>query len=144
YLAQMEQGDFSFNWEVIHLEDILTDVLSFIESSMDAKGILIEYSQPPRSYMINGDRQRLGQVFMNILDNARYYTPENGTVSIRYNGTHEEVTVEIQDTGPGIPQEELPFITERLYRVEKSRSKETGGTGLGLAISKKLIEMHQG
>lgn len=143
-LARMEQGDFSFHWDQINLEDVLTDVLTFVESSMDAKGILMEYFPPEQDFVIRGDRQRLGQVFINILENARRYTPEGGTVYIRYHGTDAQVTVAIQDTGPGIPKEELPYIMERLYRVEKSRSQETGGAGLGLAISKKIVEMHRG
>ncbi len=143
-LARMEQGDFSFRRDQIGLENVLTDVLTLVESSMDAKGIQLEYFPPYQSFMIEGDHQRLGQVFINILENARRYTPEGGSVYIRYKGTKTEVTLEIQDTGPGIPKEELPFIMERLYRVEKSRSPETGGAGLGLAISKKIVEMHQG
>lgn len=143
-LARMEQGDFSFRWDQIDLEDVLTDVLTLVESSMDAKGIQLEYFPPHQSFLVEGDRQRLGQVFINILENARRYSPEGGSVYIRYQGTKTAVTVEIQDTGPGIPKKELPFIMERLYRVEKSRSQETGGAGLGLAISKKIVDMHRG
>ncbi|WP_245983197.1 sensor histidine kinase [Ammoniphilus oxalaticus] len=143
-LARIDQGVFSFHWEKICLEDVLTDTLSVVESSMDAKGILIEYCPPEKKIMVKGDRQRLGQVFINILDNARYYTPEGGSVFVRYQRNAAEVIIEIEDTGPGIPKAELPFITERLYRVEKSRSKQTGGAGLGLAISSKIIEKHQG
>ena len=143
-LTRMEQGNFSFQLQQLALEKVVTDVLFLVESTMDSKGIQLEYEAPPQSFLVEGDRQRLGQVFLNILENARRYTPKGGYVFVRYRQNKTQVTVEIEDTGPGIPKEELPFIMERLYRVEKSRSQETGGAGLGLAISKKIVEMHHG
>ena len=143
-LAKMEQGSFSFQWEELSIQEIVTDVLSFVESSMDEKGIYLEYIPPREVLYVYGDHQRLGQVFINILENAKKYTPSGGVIYVRFAVEKQTVTVEIEDTGQGIPSDELPFIMERLYRVEKSRSQETGGSGLGLAISKKIVEVHQG
>ncbi|MBP1931120.1 sensor histidine kinase [Ammoniphilus resinae] len=143
-LARMEQGDFSFRKERLSLEEVITNVLTFVESSMDEKGIALEYQSPKTKPIVEGDPQRLEQLFINILENARRYTPRNGIIEVRYGGDVDHITVQIRDSGPGIPKDELPFIMERLYRVEKSRSLETGGTGLGLAICKKIVEMHKG
>lgn len=143
-LARMEQGDFSFRKERLSLEEVVTNVLSFVESSMDARGIVVEYQPPKRVPYVDGDSQRLEQLFINILENARRYTPPNGFVEVKYEETSQDITVQIRDSGSGIPKDELPFIMERMYRVEKSRSQETGGTGIGLAICKKIVDMHQG
>lgn len=143
-LARMEQGDFSVRKECLSLEEVVTNVLTLVESSMDAKGIVLEYVPPKVTPYIEGDHQRLEQLFINILENARRYTPQNGFVEVSYGEESRHITVQIRDSGPGIPKEELPFIMERMYRVEKSRSQETGGAGLGLAICKKIVEMHQG
>lgn len=143
-LARMEQGDFSFRKEYLSLEEVVTNVLTLVESSMDAKGIVMEYKPPKAQPFIDGDPQRLEQLFINILENARRYTPPNGFLEVSFEEQPSHIIVYIRDSGPGIPKEELPFIMERLYRVEKSRSKETGGAGLGLAICKKIVEVHQG
>jgi len=143
-LARMEQGDFSFRKEFLSLEEVVTNVLTLVEASMDAKGIVVEYQSPKSEPYINGDSQRLEQLFINILENARRYTPENGFVEVKYEEKPQYIMVQVRNSGSGIPKEELPFIMERMYRVEKSRSQETGGTGLGLAICKKIVEMHEG
>src|SRR5699024_10617606 len=79
-----------------------------------------------------------------FLDNARKHTPDGKSISLEVTQNDSEITITISDEGEGIPKEELPYIFERLYRVEKSRSRESGGTGLGLAIAKEIIESHGG
>lgn len=144
-LARMEREDFTLQREEISLTEVVTDTLSFVEPSMEQKNIRMEYeAKTEDALLVLGDRHRLSQVFINILENARRYTPEGGEVWVRVQRKGNMGIVEIQDNGPGIPANEVPFIMERLYRVEKSRSQATGGSGLGLAISKKLIEMHGG
>ncbi len=91
-----------------------------------------------------GDRDRLRQLFLNLVDNAIKYTPEGGTVTLaarRQNGT---ALFQVQDTGIGIPPEEIEKIFDRFYRVDKARSRERGGTGLGLSIAKWIAELHRG
>ncbi|EJW15133.1 sensor histidine kinase ResE [Paenibacillus alvei DSM 29] len=83
------------------------------------------------------------QIMINLLENAIRYT-EQGTIRIHTSYTHDTVSVSIKDSGIGIPEEELPYIFERFYRAEKSRSRQTGGTGLGLSIVKKLVELQGG
>jgi two-component system phosphate regulon sensor histidine kinase PhoR len=93
---------------------------------------------------VRGDRGQLKQVLTNLLDNAIKFTPEKGIVRLSAACAQGRVTVAVQDTGIGIPAEDLPRIFERFYRVDKARSRELGGTGLGLAIVKHIVEAHGG
>ncbi|PTL39086.1 sensor histidine kinase [Alkalicoccus saliphilus] len=89
-----------------------------------------------------GDGLRLEQIMSNLLDNAICYTTQ-GTIYMRINSREQkEIIITVNNTGPGISEEELPYIFECFYRVEKSRSQEHGGTGLGLAIVKQLAELY--
>ncbi|MGD9486692.1 MAG: sensor histidine kinase [Calditrichaceae bacterium] len=91
------------------------------------------------------DPDRIKIVFRNILSNAFKYSPENGySVEVSLKEKEDEVIIEIQDFGQGIPVNEIPYIFEPFYRVDKSRSKKTGGYGLGLSLSKKIVEAHNG
>ena len=91
---------------------------------------------------------RPSQLFINLVDNAVKYTPTNGTVTVtvqrtRINGNAGGVEVSVSDTGSGIPEKDIPRLTERFYRVDKARSRDIGGTGLGLAIVKHIAQAHQ-
>ena len=99
----------------------------------------------PRDLRVQADWDRLTQIFVNLVDNAVKYTPEQGGITLgANNGAKGFVHVWVVDTGIGIPSTDLPRITERFYRVEKARSRELGGTGLGLAIVKHLVQAHGG
>jgi two-component system, OmpR family, phosphate regulon sensor histidine kinase PhoR len=92
------------------------------------------------------DPEAVSQIVTNLIDNALKYTPEGGsiTLGIRPSASQEMVEVYVRDTGAGIPEEELPRLFERFYRVDKARSRELGGTGLGLAIVKHIVRAHGG
>lgn len=99
----------------------------------------------PDSVSLKVDRERIKILFRNILDNAlRYSTPDGYPVEISLREKADESIIAVQDFGSGIPEQELPFIFEPFYRVDKSRSKETGGYGLGMSLSKKIMEAHGG
>ena len=94
---------------------------------------------------VNGDRDRLKQVLLNLIGNAIQYTPAGGDVFLSLGRVGEQARLIIRDTGPGIPAEDLPYIFERFYRAEKSRTRSnTTGFGLGLSISSWIIEQHGG
>ncbi|MDQ6422389.1 ATP-binding protein [Paenibacillus sp. LHD-117] len=93
---------------------------------------------------VNGDEERLQQLLMIVLDNAVKYTQPNGRVRVSCLGTAAGIVVQIQDTGPGLSKEELPFIFERFYRGDKTRGRTAGGTGLGLSIAKWIVSRHGG
>ena len=91
--------------------------------------------------VMNGDRERLEQVVINILSNAVKYTPRGGHIELSaapYDSTH--VKIAVQDDGMGIPEADQPRLFERFYRVDKARSRAKGGSGLGLAIAKEMVE----
>ena len=90
------------------------------------------------------DRDRIAQILGNLLSNALRYTPPQGEISISLNCTEQEAIVMVKDSGPGIPPESLPFIFDRFYRADQSRSRSDGGSGLGLTIAKKIAQLHRG
>lgn len=97
-----------------------------------------------RTIKVYGDRDRLEQVMVNLIDNAIKYTPSGGDVIVRAYEDETMIRVDVVDTGIGIPVEDVGRVFERFYRVDKGRSREMGGTGLGLAIVKHIIVGHNG
>ena len=92
-----------------------------------------------------GDRERIEQVVVNVLSNAIKYTPDGGSIRISAGASKDKtVFIKVSDSGIGIPEEDIPRLFERFYRVDKARSRERGGTGLGLAIAKEIVEYHHG
>ena len=91
-----------------------------------------------------GDKMRLQQLLTNLIDNAVKFTPEGGSIRIRVEKNMDFARVKVIDTGMGIPKEEQENIFKRFYRVDKSRSKETGGVGLGLSIVEWVARAHHG
>ncbi|HRW11126.1 MAG TPA: ATP-binding protein [Caldilineaceae bacterium] len=93
---------------------------------------------------ISGDEERLGQIFINLLDNALRHTPVGGAIQLSLVNATDGVEIRVRDSGAGIPPAALPHIFERFYRVDPARNRETGGSGLGLTITRQLVEGHGG
>ena len=93
---------------------------------------------------VDGDRERIEQVLMNIVSNAIKYTPDGGKIQITAGVSGKNVFVRVSDNGIGIPEKDLPRLFERFYRVDKARSRESGGTGLGLSIAREILKEHKG
>lgn len=142
-LSKMEEGRLSIHTEWMNLSEALLHVLNKIRPRILDKGLIFEQHILPDAPFILGDGNRIEQIFFNLLDNAVRYTAQ-GTIKVTMYIDGLYLATEISDTGLGIPNEELPYVFERFYRVEKSRSREFGGTGLGLAIVKRLMELHEG
>jgi signal transduction histidine kinase len=94
--------------------------------------------------IISADEHRLRQVLVNLLSNAVKFTPEEGQITIRTALINHEALIEVSDTGPGISEEDLPFLFDRFYRADASRHRDSGGSGIGLTIVKLIIDAHQG
>ena len=96
----------------------------------------------PSPFWVTADKHFVGQVLVNLITNSIHYGKDGGTTRIRFRDMADKVLVEVEDTGIGIPKEDMPRIFERFYRVDKGRSRGQGGTGLGLAIVKHIVEAH--
>jgi len=128
----------------VDIKQFMTHTIALLEVSANRKHIDVNLSSPEELYM-EGDEDRLRQIFVNLLSNAISYTPEGGKIFVSISVTEQEmVRISIEDTGIGIPEKDLPRIFERFYRVDKARSRSSGGTGLGLSIVKHLVELHKG
>lgn len=142
-LVQVDHNQFSIKKETVPLEQLLQSVVVLVRPAFEEKNISLHVQC---DYRINVfvDRKTFHQLLLNILDNARKYSLEGTQVIVQGIQDEEFVKIVIIDEGEGIPEKDIPFVFERLYRVEKSRSRKSGGSGLGLAIAKELIELHDG
>jgi heavy metal sensor kinase len=129
--------------EPVQLDEVIRGVVEHAAVLAEAANVRLEVGQLATA-TVEADVDCLRQVFFNLLDNAVKYTEPGGLVTVRGHATESEATVEVSDTGIGIPAESLSHVYDRFYRVDKSRSRQMGGTGLGLSICKALIERHGG
>jgi two-component system, OmpR family, sensor kinase len=142
-LTQAESGSVSLNMRPVELDTLLLEVFQEMKvlAGEKIKLHLTEIDQ----IQVNGDRDRLKQVLLNLVANAIQYTPQGGDVFLSMGKVAEQARLIIRDTGPGIPPEDLPHIFERFYRAEKSRTRgKTTGFGLGLSIAHWIVEKHGG
>lgn len=142
-LAKMDENTFSIEKERVHLRPYFQLIIEKItpalkENQMD---LVLECSDDLYLFL---DPIRFEQVILNLIDNARKYSEPNTKIRVEARNISGRVHIKIQDEGKGIPEEDLPRIFERFYRVDKSRTRALGGTGLGLAIVKQLVEAHGG
>jgi signal transduction histidine kinase len=122
--------------------DLLRDAQVNFGPQADDRGVTLALDLPADLLQVTADRRRIAQVLGNLLTNALRHTPQGGCVTLSATATAGAVQLSVVDTGAGIPPEDLPYIFERFWRGEKSRSRVGGGSGLGLAIAKQLVEMH--
>ncbi len=144
-ISRIESGDMKMSFRYFSLADLLEEVVEEMREQSDKKGQTLQLQiEAPRGTRVYGDRERLRQVLINLIDNAVKYTGASGHILCyaRLNGSQAVVSVE--DTGCGIPKDDQHRIFERFYRVDKVRSRSVGGTGLGLAIAKHIVEAHGG
>ena len=106
---------------------------------------ILGLEKPTDSWKIWGDPERLQQVLSNLMENALQHTPSDGTIEIEVDQRgDQELVISVTDTGPGIPAEMIDRVFERFFRLDRSRSRQTGGSGLGLAIVQRLVTAHGG
>ncbi|MEL7608242.1 MAG: ATP-binding protein [Bacillota bacterium] len=141
-LSRYDSESLELNKERFEISELIQRILLNFESGFQSKGVALEFSGGEA--FVVADRDKISQVLFNLISNALKYTPEGGKVRIEAKETPNEVSVCVSDTGIGIPESDLPYIFERFYRTDKSRSRATGGTGIGLTIAKSIIEAHGG
>jgi two-component system, OmpR family, sensor histidine kinase ArlS len=142
-LAKMDENSFTIDKQRVELCSYLRAIHEKIEPSFTEKKMSLNYHCPGEVY-IEADPVRFEQIIINLLDNARKYSEAGSAATIEVFEKDGNVHILIKDEGKGIPEEDLPWIFDRFYRVDKSRSKALGGSGLGLAIVKELVEAHGG
>jgi two-component system phosphate regulon sensor histidine kinase PhoR len=146
-LARIESGHLRLEPQAIPLERAISECLERHHPRAESKTLTLVEKPPkdgPADLAVWADPDALRQVLDNLVDNAIKYTPNGGRITIRWSGTADTVSFEVEDTGVGIPAADLPRVFERFYRVDKARSRAVGGTGLGLAIVKHLVQAMKG
>ena len=140
-ISEAETGTMALHREPIDLNDLIGRSVELYEDFAEERGVEIRTNVPSK-LVVEVDRNRMRQVLANLIDNAVKYTPAGGVVEIAARRDNGDVVATVSDTGPGIPDDELPRIWDRLYRGDKSRS--TRGLGLGLSLVKAIVAAHGG
>jgi len=143
-LTLAETRQLPFDKRNVNVGDVIERALEVFSAEAQEKNISLSFNEKSGSLSALIDPQRFEQVISNLLGNALLYVPDGGRVWVTANGTVGGLQITVNDNGTGIPDEDLPYIFDRFWRKEKSRSRISGGTGLGLAIAKQLIEAQGG
>ncbi|HYM01188.1 MAG TPA: ATP-binding protein [Blastocatellia bacterium] len=142
-LSAIESGAVRLSIASVKLSESITEIIGLVEQAAVRRGVRIE-KRIPDGLIVQADAKRLGQILHNLVDNAVKFNHDGGRVTISAKTVDGMVEIAVSDTGVGIADADLPRIFERLYRTDRSRSREVEGTGLGLAIVKHLVQAHGG
>ena len=143
-LSKIDYGKMEMNVSRFSFSKAVRSVYEAVALNAESHGHTLTFSCEENMPDVDGDRERIEQVIMNIVSNAIKYTPDGGRIAITAATSGRNVFVRISDNGIGIPEKDLPRLFERFYRVDKARSRESGGTGLGLSIAKEILNQHKG
>jgi signal transduction histidine kinase len=143
-LSLAEAGQLYLARRPMVIEESIVKAVYALQMQAEGKHIAIHVDIAPDLPKIEADAERVGQILRNLLSNAITHTPAGGEIWVNAHVHGEEVCVSVKDSGEGIAAEHLPYIFERFYRADASRSRATGGTGLGLAIVKQMVQAHGG
>lgn len=132
------------NKQKIYLNELLSQLIDELVPIFEENGLSVVQNFPPRKVMVDIDGDKMVRVFENLLTNAIRYSDKPGIIDVGMIENGGEVIVSLKNKGETIPENELSHVFDRFYRVEKSRSSDTGGSGLGLAIAKNIVELHDG
>lgn len=143
-ISQLEKGVVKMQKKNFDIQVLCREVFEELEQKATAQNINLHLqTKEADNLMVFADPNRIKQVLINLIDNAIKYGRKNGNIWVRLTGGKKRVQVMVTDDGPGIAEEHQNRIFERFYRIDKSRSRESGGSGLGLAISKHILEAHR-
>ena len=141
-ISRLETEDSQLEFHPFNIVQLANEVLEAFEMKAGQMNIKLELNNDSQSDTVVADRDKIQQVFMNLISNSIKYGKQNGTTSIKFFDMENNMLIEIADNGIGIEEDSLGRLFERFYRVDKNRSREIGGTGLGLAIVKHILEGH--
>ena len=140
-LAKADANKLGMTWSTVSAVDLLKLVVHQFNGETELPHIAVR-SEPTITFRV--DRDKMLQILSNLLENAIRWTPSSGQIEVSAVETEKEVEIVVNDTGAGIPEEDLPHVFDRFFRVDLARSSDTGGTGLGLAICRELVQAHEG
>lgn len=144
-LAETEADDFHLKTEVNSMTEVMQRTVEAFRPSAEVKDVTITMNITRELPLVNMDRTRITQVLNNLLSNAIRHAPDGGEVTLSAETVNQSsVRITVSDSGEGISPEDLPFVFDRFYRADPSRTRSTGGVGLGLTIAKQLLEAHGG
>jgi len=143
-LALAEAGQLRLERRPMSLADVVGGAVKAVRPRAEGAGIELRVDLAENLPLVDVDPQRIGQVLRNLLDNSLTHTGSGGEIAVVGRMSDEWVEVSVRDTGTGIAEDDLPYVFERFYRADKSRSRATGGAGLGLAIARQVIQAHGG
>lgn len=139
-----EMGALTPILEPVDLNHLLDKVVNSLYPLIQEKQLTLNWNPSSEPITIAGDGRLLTRLFYNLIHNAYRYSDVSGKVTVMLTSTPDSAIIAIKNTGPGIPEKDLPFIFERFYRADKSRTRETGGTGIGLALVQQITNIHKG
>ncbi len=143
-LSHMDYKKVVWDMKQTNLRSVIAECIKKLEVYIKNKNQYITINAPDEDIIINADKNKITQVFINLISNAIKYTNDNGNIFINISVVDNFVKINIEDTGIGIPSEDISHVFERFYRVDKGRSRAQGGTGLGLSIASDIIREHGG
>jgi PAS domain S-box-containing protein len=143
-LSRFDSHDLMIELHTLDIHPCIENIFSHYKEHCTGKNQTLELDIPHPIPAIETNEYLLRQLLTNLLDNAIKYTPKGGRIGLKIEPVNKSIRFEISDTGIGIPQEHIPRIFERFYRVDPARSREMGGTGLGLSIVKHIVHLHHG
>lgn len=142
-LSEVEDPVSEIRKSAVCVSNLIQQIETEVKDRYLEKGIALTVAELPETY-VKGNWDALHRLFSNLIENALRYTEKNGEVKISLYNSDRDVCVSVKDTGIGIPEDAIPHIFDRFFRVDKSRSRASGGTGLGLSIAKAIVDAHDG
>ena len=143
-LSKVEAKQGQIRKAALNLDKLIINTVSILSPQASEKNQILNVDIKIPLPIISADEDMIGQLLINLVDNAIKYTADGGQIDIRAERWNDSVKIAVSDTGIGIPRDSIPRLFERFYRIDKARSREMGGTGLGLAIVKHILEVHSG
>ena len=143
-VAEIESGALSMHLNDVKLRELLASLREEFVRQAEEKGIVLEIDVPPKVSTIQGDRDKLALTLHNLVNNALKYTEPGGRVTVSVRERHDQLEVEVTDTGIGIDESDLLHVFERFYRARDDRLAGVTGSGLGLSIAREIVRRHGG
>ena len=141
-ISRLETEQSQLDIQPFDIFSLVEEVFEALEMKASQMNISLKIDNESQAKLVLGDRDKMQQVFMNLISNSIKYGKDGGTTTVRFFDMESNMLIEVADNGIGIDKESLDRLFERFYRVDKNRSREIGGTGLGLAIVKHILEGH--